>query len=120
MVMTKIGFIAVVGSLAALSAAVAGPAAAWNRDNVDERQARQDYRIEQGRRDGSITWTEGLKLRAEQRRIAQLESRFRSDGYLSTYERRTLAALQNGASKHIRYERHDSRDRPSWLPRLGR
>ena len=118
MVMSKFGFIAAAGSLVALSAVFAGPASAY--DNVNQRQYRQDYRIEQGRRDGSITWMEGLKLRAEQRRIAQAEARFRSDGYLSPYERRTLSELQHQSSKHIQHERHDNQDRPWWLPRFGR
>jgi hypothetical protein len=118
MVMSKFRFIAAAGSLVALSVVFAAPASAY--DNVNQRQHRQDYRIEQGRKNGSITWFEGLKLRAEQRRISHLEARFRSDGHLSPYERRTLSDLQQQASKHIRHERHDSWNRPYWLPRFGR
>jgi hypothetical protein len=74
-------------------------------------------RIEQGRETGKITWTEGLKLRAEQKRIARLEAEFRSDGYLSSSERRKLRTLQNDAADHIAHEKRDGWRRAWWLPR---
>ena len=77
-------------------------------------------RIEQGRQTGKITWTEGLKLRAEQKRIASKEAQFRSDGYLSPSERRQLRAMQNDASEHIADEKSDGWRRAWWLPRVGR
>ena len=40
-------------------------------NKIDNRQAKQAERIEAGRQTGSITWTEGIKLRAEQRKIAR-------------------------------------------------
>lgn len=85
--------------------------------------ARQDYqtsRIEQGRKTGKITWTEGLKLRAEQKRIANKEAQFKSDGYLSKSERRSIRYMQNDASEHIADEKSDSRRRAWWLPRVGK
>lgn len=88
--------------------------------SIDDRQDYQASRIEQGRKTGKITWTEGLKLRAEQRRIANKEAAFRSDGYLSKSERRTLRYMQNDASEHIVDEKSDARRRPWWLPRVGK
>lgn len=88
--------------------------------SVDGTQARQAKRIEHGRETGKITWTEGLKLRAEQNRIARLEAELRSDGYLSASERRKLRALQSNASKHIAKEKSDGWRRAQWLPRVGR
>jgi hypothetical protein len=38
-------------------------------DGVQNRQERQYDRIEAGRENGSITWLEGLRLRAEQRHV---------------------------------------------------
>lgn len=87
---------------------------------IDSVQARQAKRIEHGRQTGKITWTEGLKLRAEQRKISRKETQFRSDGYLSTSERRKLRAMQRKAGKHIAQEKYDSKKRASWLPRVGR
>jgi hypothetical protein len=95
-------------------------AGAASAASIDGKQAWQAKRIEHGRETGQITWTEGLKLRAEQNRIARLEAEYRSDGYLSPSERRKLRALQNNASEHIAEEAHDSWRRIWWLPRVGR
>ena len=84
------------------------------------RQDSQANRIEQGRKTGKITWTEGLKLRAEQKRIANKEAQFKSDGYLSKSERRQLRYLQNDAAEHIADEKSDARRRAWWLPRVGK
>ena len=46
-------------------------------NSIDNRQARQADRIEQGRQTGSVTWTEGIKLRAEQRKIARTEAKLK-------------------------------------------
>jgi hypothetical protein len=93
--------------------------AAASAHSIDSTQAHQATRIEQGRQTGKITWTEGVKLRAEQNRIAKLEAEFRSDGYLSPSERRKLRLLQKEASEHISHERHDGWRRAWWLPRVG-
>ncbi len=87
--------------------------------SIDRKQERQFDRIEQGRESGQITWTEGLKLRAEQKKIARAEAEFRSDGHLSTSDRRKLNAMQKDASKHIAQEKHDGWHRVWWLPRVG-
>jgi hypothetical protein len=97
------------------------PAAAHEKGSVDLRQARQAAAIEQGRITGQITWSEGIKLRNEQRRIARLEAKFRkSDGHLDRYEKAVLNDLLNDARKHIRLEKRDSHRRYSALPRIGR
>jgi hypothetical protein len=103
----------------AISLLVAGTAAA-SAASVNQRQEYQADRIEQGRESGKITWTEGLKLRAEQRRIARTEAEFRSDGYLNKSERRVLKDMQDDASEHISSEKHDDWRRAWWLPRFGR
>lgn len=88
--------------------------------SFDDRQDYQVKRIEQGRKTGKITWTEGLKLRAEQKRIANKEAEFKSDGYLSKSERRKLRYMQNEASEHIADEKNDGWRRAWWLPRVGK
>lgn len=107
--------------MAALTLALVAlaPAAAM-ANSIDHRQTWQAGKIEQGRENGSITWTEGLKLRAEQRRISRTEAQLKSDGYLSTSDKRKLTKMQNKAAKHIASESYDSRKRASWLPRVGR
>ena len=106
--------------IALIATALIASTAAVSAASIDDRQDYQASRIERGRQSGKITWTEGLKLRAEQRRIANKEAAFRSDGYLSKSERRTLRYMQNDASEHIADEKNDARRRAWWLPRVGK
>jgi hypothetical protein len=87
---------------------------------IEAREQAQLGAIEQGRQNGTITWREGLKLRAEQQRIKQLEEAYEADGRLSRAERANLTALQTQAHQDIQAEQHDSWFRPRWLPRWGR
>lgn len=114
--MSKISFVAAAG-LVLLSAASASAASSRN---IDARQDRQADRIEDGRRSGAVTWREGMKLRAEQRRIKKVERAFESDGHLDRQERRILTNMQDRASANIRRERNDSWHRAWWAPRVGR
>lgn len=84
------------------------------------RESEQNAWIEQGRRDGSITWREGIKLRREQRQIDRVEAGMKADGHFSRAERRTLHKLQNRSEDHIVREANDGWKRLWWLPRVGR
>lgn len=114
--MSKISYIAAAG-LVLFSAASASAASSRN---IEARQYKQADRIEDGRRAGSITWREGMKLRAEQRRIKKVERAFENDGRLDRQERRILSNMQDRASANIRSERRDSWRRAWWAPRVGR
>lgn len=114
--MKKLAFIAATALLA--STAVAS---AHSRSNdVNARQDRQAIAIEEGRKNGTITWREGLKLQKEQREIAATEAQFRADGRLSKSERQTLKSMQDEAAANIAHEKHDGWKRPAFLPRVGR
>lgn len=113
---TKTSFIVA----ALLIATTAGASAHSTKYNVDARQDRQADAIERGRETGAITWKEGLKLKKEQREIAETEAQFRADGRLSKGERQILKNLQDEAASHIAEEKQDGWKRPSWLPRVGR
>jgi uncharacterized protein HemX len=106
--------------LVLIATALAATTVAASAGSINRAQDRQYDRIEQGRKSGSITWTEGLKLRAEQNRIKSKEAQFRSDGYLSRGERGELRSMQRQASKNIANEKYDGKARPSWLPRVGK
>ncbi|MCC7252539.1 hypothetical protein [Hyphomicrobium sp.] len=103
----------------ALILSIAAPAIA-SADVISNRQDRQAERIEHGRNTGSITWTEGIKLRAEQNRIARTKAAMESKGYLTKNERAKLAEMQSQASKNIRYESRDGWHRLWGLPRVGK
>ncbi len=115
--MTKIAFIATAILLSTGASAFANTA---THDQIEARYQRQLGEIEQGRQDGSITWTEGIRLRAEQRRIKEIEESYEADGRVTKAERSNLTALQNNARHDIVKESNDGWHRPWWLPRFGR
>jgi hypothetical protein len=103
----------------ALMLSIAAPAIA-SADVIDNRMDRQADRIERGRESGSVTWTEGIKLRAEQNRIARTKASMESKGYLTRSDRAKLAEMQSNASKNIRDESRDGWHRLWNLPRVGK
>jgi hypothetical protein len=86
----------------------------------DARLDEQAAAIEQGRRDGSITWREGRKLRKEQAAIERVQNELASDGRLSQREKRILHRMQDQSEGRIISESTDRWRRWWWLPRFGR
>lgn len=96
-------------ALAAVAGAAA-PATAQAWQNINQRQANLERRIEMGVRNGSLSRPEAMRLRAEFRQIERLEQRYRRGG-LSLSERRDLDRRFDQLSARIRYERNDRQDR---------
>jgi hypothetical protein len=76
-------------------------------DRIDQRQASEAYRIEQGRRSGQLTAHEYAQLKAEQARIASMERAAKADGVVTYREARAIEHAQDAASRHIYQEKHD-------------
>lgn len=75
---------------------------------VNQRQWRQQERIHNGYRNGSLNRREAFRLEQQQRRINRYEARSRwSGGHLDRYERVRLHRMQNRASRNIYNQRHD-------------
>ena len=110
--MNRIALIAT-GLLVATSAAASA-------NSIDATRDRQADRIEHGRETGKITWTEGLRLRAEQHRIARTEAEYEAKGYMTKSERRTVRGMQEEAAEHITEEKNNGWSRLWWLPRVGK
>jgi hypothetical protein len=89
-------------------------------DGIQDRQTFQFGQIEQGRQDGSITWREGLRLRAEQQRITQVRRDLEVNGRLPAVNRRVLYRMQDEAAEQIEEARSNGRQRLNGLPRVGR
>jgi hypothetical protein len=68
---------------------------------VDARQKTQNTRIHQGKNNDEITRREASLLRKEQKHIRRSERRAKSDGDVTTMERRRLDRKQDRASRHI-------------------
>ncbi|MFN3859335.1 MAG: hypothetical protein ACK4RV_16450 [Caulobacter sp.] len=88
-------------------AATAVPAMAAPWQNINQRQANLDRRIDVGVRNGQITRAEAVRLRAEFRSLQRLEARYRSTRGLQAWERRDLDQRFDRLSAKIRYERRD-------------
>ena len=94
--------------IAAVLAALALPVAAQvNTPTVDQRQANQAARIQQGAASGQLTPKETAKLERGQAKVQAMEDKAKADGKVTPKERAKLAKAQNKQSKKIYREKHD-------------
>jgi hypothetical protein len=81
--------------------AQAGPAASGATPGVDQRQARQAQRIEQGKASGELNQREARRLERQQKGVARAEARAKADGTVTAQERKRLHRMQDGTSQRI-------------------
>jgi hypothetical protein len=94
--------------LAALVAAVAFPVAAQTQTpRVDQRQANQEARIQQGVQSGELTAREAAKLEKGQAKVQVLEDKAKADGKVTARERARLSRAQDKQSKKIARKKHN-------------
>lgn len=101
--------IARVLAISAIAAAAPASAQAWQ--NINQRQAQLDRRIDQGVRTGQLTRSEAAEMRRQFRVIANLETNYRRSNGLSRWERQDLDRRFDHLSNRIRYERRDQQER---------
>jgi len=75
---------------------------------VDNRETRQDKRIQHGINKGYLTADEAAKLEAQQSSISTLESSLTGDGSLSKQDFKQIQTELNTASHNIWGEKHDT------------
>ena len=75
---------------------------------IDQRQANQETRIDQGIASGQLNEREANRLGRQQNRIDRMENRAKADGVVTDKERGRIGAAQNRASRHIAREKHDA------------
>jgi len=78
-----------------------------NTPRVDQREANQERRIDQGVASGSLTPREANRLDRGQQRVDRMESRAKADGVVTRQERAQLNHAQNVQSRRIYAEKHD-------------
>jgi hypothetical protein len=90
-------------------AAIALPAAAQTQSTarVDQRQANQERRIEQGEKSGALTGKEAARLEKGQARVQKMEDKAVADGKVTKRERVALEKAQDRQSRRIYREKHD-------------
>ena len=74
---------------------------------IDQRQANQEQRIDQGITNGQLTQHETNKLEKQQQHIDTMENKAKSDGVVTKKERARIHAAQDKASKNIFRQKHD-------------
>lgn len=97
--------IALFTSVSALAQAPATP-------RVDQRQANQEQRIQQGVQSGQLTNKEAARLEKGQDRVDRMEDKAKADGKVTSQERQRLQHAENVQSRQINREKNDrQRDR---------
>ena len=105
-------------AVAALAAALALPAAAQTSGpaatpRIDQRQANQEQRIDQGVASGQLTKPETRRLERGQEHVERMETRAKSDGVVTDKERAKIHHAQDVESKRIYRQKHDAQHRPT-------
>jgi uncharacterized membrane protein YebE (DUF533 family) len=101
--MKKLLTVAVLGALSL-------PAFAQNTTpQIDQRQDRQERRIEQGVRTGQLTAREAARLERGQARIRQMERQALADGHISRRERAAIQQEQDKQNQLIARLKHNER-----------
>ncbi|WP_265944736.1 hypothetical protein [Dechloromonas sp. A34] len=78
-----------------------------NTPRVDQRQANQEQRIDQGVASGSLTQREANRLERGQQHVANMESRAKADGVVTRQERVRLHQAQDVQNRRIYAQKHD-------------
>ena len=101
--MKKLLTVAVLGALSL-------PAFAQNTTpQIDQRQATQERRIEQGVRSGELTPREAARVERGQARIRQMERQALADGHISRRERAAIDREQDKQNQLIARLKHNDR-----------
>jgi Tfp pilus assembly protein FimT len=93
----------------AVAAAFALPALAQTQSTprIDQRQANQERRIEQGEKSGALTKKEAKKLEKGQAHVQKMENKAVADGKVTAKERERIEHAQNKQSREIYKQKHD-------------
>jgi Ni/Co efflux regulator RcnB len=79
-----------------------------NTPKTDQRQAKQEQRIDQGITSGQLSERETNRLNNQQEHINKIEDKAKSDDVVTKKERARIGQAQDRASRHIAKQKHDS------------
>ncbi len=107
--MTEIITTILTGGIAFMLAIAPVFAASTDDPGIQNREAIQERRIDQGVKSGQLPPKEAGNLEAREAKIKQDEERMKSDGQLAKKERVKLKREQNKASKKIYEKKHNEK-----------
>ena len=93
-------------ALASLGVFAQAVATTPSTPRVDQREANQQARIDQGVASGSLTARETNRLDKQQARVASAEAGAKADGKVTAKERGRLHRMQDRASRNIHHQKH--------------
>ncbi len=79
-----------------------------NTSRIDQRQANQEQRIDQGIASGQLNEREANRLSNRQEHINKIEDKAKSDGVVTKKERARIGHAHDRTSRHIAKQKHDS------------
>ncbi|WP_141211440.1 hypothetical protein [Rhodoferax sp. TH121] len=74
---------------------------------IDQRNANQDKRVEQGIASGELTQREVRRLNRGEARIDRAQDHAAADGKVTGQERKRIAHMQRAESRDIAHQKHD-------------
>ena len=77
------------------------------QQRIDQREANQQKRIEQGEKSGALTQREAGRLEKGQARVEKMEQKAATDGTVTGREARRIEHAQDVQSRQIRRQKHD-------------
>jgi hypothetical protein len=78
---------------------------------IDQRQADQQKRIDEGVKSGALNEKEARRLDKGQQRVQKAEDKAMADGKVTAREQRKIEHMQDHQSKKIYREKHDKQVR---------
>jgi hypothetical protein len=75
---------------------------------IDQRQANQERRIDQGIASGQLTEREAARLNKQQDHIDNMENKAKADGVVTKKERARIHDAQDRASRSVARQKHDA------------
>jgi hypothetical protein len=93
--------------VAALFAVAAASAFAQPTPVIDQRQANQEARIQQGVATGELTPREAARLEGGQQHVQNLENKAKADGVVTPGEKARITQAQDVQSRRVAKQKHD-------------
>lgn len=87
--------------------AAALPVLAQTTPGIDQRQASQQQRIDQGVKSGALTEKEAARLEKGQEHVQKMEDKAKADGVVTAKERARIQHQQDIQNRHVAREKHD-------------
>ena len=107
MMMAALGMAALSGIASAQTPAPAFTPSDVRGARIDQRQANQDKRIDQGVQSGQLNARETARLEKGQARVDRMEDKARADGKITKKEARRVEHAQDVQSARIYRQKHD-------------